>query len=70
MFNLSKYPYLTISMIIPFTPTAAIPLQALTGPEGSRTLRLPDLKTQHAHPQYSIDCSSTEHLSEGTRKAP
>jgi hypothetical protein len=23
----------------------AIPLQALTGPEGSRTLRLPDFKT-------------------------
>jgi hypothetical protein len=26
--------------------------------------------TQHAHPQYSIDCSPTEHLSEGTRNAP
>jgi hypothetical protein len=27
-------------------------------------------QTQHAHPQYSIDCSSIEHLSEGTRNAP
>jgi hypothetical protein len=27
-------------------------------------------KTQHAHPQYSIDCVSIEHLSEGTRNAP
>jgi hypothetical protein len=26
--------------------------------------------TQHAHPQCSIDCSSIEHLSEGTRNAP
>ena len=26
--------------------------------------------SQHAHPQYSIDCSSIEHLSEGTRNAP
>jgi hypothetical protein len=26
--------------------------------------------TQHAHPQFSIDCSSIEHLSEGTRNAP
>jgi hypothetical protein len=26
--------------------------------------------TQHTHPQYSIDCSSIEHLSEGTRNAP
>jgi hypothetical protein len=25
---------------------------------------------QHALPQYSIDCSSIEHLSEGTRDAP
>jgi hypothetical protein len=24
----------------------------------------------NAHPQYSIDCSSIEHLSEGTRNAP
>jgi hypothetical protein len=29
----------------------------------------PRHKTQHAHPQYSID-SSIEHLSEGTRNAP
>jgi hypothetical protein len=28
------------------------------------------LCTQHVHPQYSIDCSSIEHLSEGTRNAP
>jgi hypothetical protein len=27
-------------------------------------------ETQHAHPQYSIDCSSIEYLSEGTRNAP
>jgi hypothetical protein len=27
-------------------------------------------QTQHAHPQYSIDCSSIEHLSQGTRNAP
>jgi hypothetical protein len=26
--------------------------------------------TQHAHPQNSIDCSSIEHLSEGTRTLP
>jgi hypothetical protein len=26
--------------------------------------------TQHVHPQYSIDCSSIEHLSEGNRNAP
>jgi hypothetical protein len=26
--------------------------------------------TQHIHPQYSIDCTSIEHLSEGTRNAP
>jgi hypothetical protein len=26
--------------------------------------------TQHAHPQYSVDCSSIEHLSEGTRNVP
>jgi hypothetical protein len=26
--------------------------------------------TQHVHPQYSIDCSSIEYLSEGTRNAP
>jgi hypothetical protein len=26
--------------------------------------------TQHAHPQYSIDWSSIQHLSEGTRNAP
>jgi hypothetical protein len=26
--------------------------------------------TQHAHPQYSIDCSSILHLSEGTRNSP
>jgi hypothetical protein len=26
--------------------------------------------TQHAHPQYSIDCSSIEHFSEVTRNAP
>jgi hypothetical protein len=26
--------------------------------------------TQYAHPQYSIDCSSIEHLSEDTRNAP
>jgi hypothetical protein len=25
---------------------------------------------QHAHAQYSIDCSSIKHLSEGTRNAP
>jgi hypothetical protein len=25
---------------------------------------------QHANPQYSIDCSSIEHFSEGTRNAP
>src|SRR5215471_12882158 len=25
-------------------------------------------RPQHAHPQYSIDCSSIEHLSEGTRR--
>jgi hypothetical protein len=30
----------------------------------------PRHKTQHANPQYSIDCSSIEHLSEGTRNAP
>jgi len=28
-----------------FRDTAAIPLQAWRGPEGSRRLRLPDLKT-------------------------
>jgi hypothetical protein len=27
-------------------------------------------QTQHAYPQYSIDCSSVEHLSEDTRNAP
>jgi hypothetical protein len=26
-------------------------------------------ETKHAHPQYSIDCSSIEYLSEGTRNA-
>ena len=26
--------------------------------------------TQHTHPQYSIDCFSIEHLSEGTRNPP
>jgi hypothetical protein len=25
---------------------------------------------RHAHPQYSIDCSSVEHLPEGTRNSP
>jgi hypothetical protein len=29
-----------------------------------------DLDTEHTHPQYSIDCSSIEHLSEGTKKLP
>jgi hypothetical protein len=29
-----------------------------------------DTHIQHAHPQYSFDCSSIEHLSEGTRNAP
>jgi hypothetical protein len=29
-----------------------------------------DLRSQHAHPQYPIDCFSIEHLSEGTRNAP
>src|SRR5215469_5669524 len=28
------------------------------------------LDTTHAHPQYSIDCSSIEHLLQGTRNAP
>jgi hypothetical protein len=27
-------------------------------------------RDKHAHPQYSIDCSSIEHPSEGTRNAP
>jgi hypothetical protein len=26
--------------------------------------------TQHAHPQYSIDCSSIEHILEDTRNPP
>jgi hypothetical protein len=30
----------------------------------------PRQQTQHTHPQYSIDCFSIEHLSEGTRNAP
>jgi hypothetical protein len=30
----------------------------------------PSHYTQHVHPQYSIYCSSTKHLSEGTRNAP
>jgi hypothetical protein len=29
-----------------------------------------DHYTQHAHPRYSIDCSSIEHLSEGTSNTP
>jgi hypothetical protein len=32
-------------MIIMIMKGKAIPLQALTGPEGSRSLRLPDFKT-------------------------
>jgi hypothetical protein len=28
------------------------------------------MRTQYAHPQYSIDCSSIEYLSEGTRNSP
>jgi hypothetical protein len=28
------------------------------------------ISDRHAHPQYSIDCSSIEHLSEGTSNAP
>jgi hypothetical protein len=34
------------------------------------TLHAPCHLTQHAHPQYSIDSSSIEHLSQGTRNAP
>jgi hypothetical protein len=30
----------------------------------------PPKYTQHAHPQYYIDCASIEHLSEGARNAP
>jgi hypothetical protein len=32
--------------------------------------RTPHHQTQHTHPQYSIDCSSIEHISEGTRNDP
>jgi hypothetical protein len=35
----------SIVIIIVFTYNNAIPLQAWTGPEGSRRLRLPDFKT-------------------------
>jgi hypothetical protein len=38
------------------------------GEWGSQIATPPD--PRHAHPQYSIDCSSIEHLSEGTRNAP
>jgi hypothetical protein len=34
-----------INFIYLFKKDKAIPLQALTGPEGSRRLRLPDFKT-------------------------
>jgi hypothetical protein len=35
-----------------------------------RSQIVPSHLTQHAHSQYSIDCSSIKHLSEGTRNAP
>jgi hypothetical protein len=35
----------------------------------SGVVHAPRHYTQHAHPQYSIDCFSIEHLSEGTRNA-
>jgi hypothetical protein len=34
------------------------------------SIQEPSDKAQHAHPEYSIDCSSIEHLSEGTMNAP
>jgi hypothetical protein len=33
-------------------------------------MEAPRQKTQHAHPQCSIDCSSIQHLSQGSRNAP
>jgi hypothetical protein len=35
-----------------------------------KTLSSDVVRTQHAHPQYFIDCSSLEHLSEDTWNAP
>jgi hypothetical protein len=35
----------SLYMLETFIPVKAIPLQAWTGPEGSRRLRLPDFKT-------------------------
>jgi hypothetical protein len=35
-----------------------------------RSTRTTSLDTQHAHPQYSIDCSSIQHLSKGTKNTP
>jgi len=45
--NFSKFMgvYLVIFMSINIKKSKAIPLQAWTGPEGSRRLRLPDFKT-------------------------
>jgi hypothetical protein len=41
-----KYQWMTLHNKEPQSYNGkAIPLQALTGPEGSRTLRLPDFKT-------------------------
>jgi disulfide bond formation protein DsbB len=37
---------------------------------GSRDHHAPRHWTQHAHPQYSIDCSSIEHLSEALGTLP
>jgi hypothetical protein len=34
-----------LQQVIEYIKSKAIPLQALTGPEGSRRLRLPDFKT-------------------------
>jgi hypothetical protein len=41
----ASLPGLQINIFIEDTKGKAIPLQAWTGPEGSRRLRLPDFKT-------------------------
>jgi hypothetical protein len=53
--------YLTLSLLMSHINGA---------PSKARNLTYIYIYTQHAHPQYSIDCSSIERLSEGTRNAP
>jgi len=43
--DISLRRYFDFLLSAPFLKSKAIPLQAWTGPEGSRRLRLPDFKT-------------------------